>query len=138
LLREAEVFGFVLGAGTGRGRAGRLVDTNRARAGITRSVWACVLELPKRDRPGLALGRLAATFDVVGSELWGAGTTSAPGWPGSVLGTTEASTGAVVGETPSVGAGVSELTGVLATGASGSEIGTTVSADASQVIGAGV
>jgi hypothetical protein len=138
LLLDAEVFGFVLGARTGRGRAGGLVDTDRTRAGITRSVWACCLELPKRERNGLAVGRLAATFVGPGWELVGAGTTSEPGRLGSVFGTTGASAGAVVGATTFVGAGVVGPPGVLGDGASGSEIGTTASSEPSQSIDVGV
>jgi len=117
---------------------GGLVATNRARAGITRAVSARSLELPSRVRTSLAVERFATTFVRAGGELFGAGTTSAPGSVGSVIGTTGASTGAVVGETPFVGAAVFEPTGVLGSGASGSEIGTTASSGTSQGIDAGL
>ncbi|MGZ8701787.1 MAG: hypothetical protein ACXWZY_05810, partial [Gaiellaceae bacterium] len=136
LLRETEVFGFMLGARTGRGRTGRLGDTDRVCAGITRSVRARCPELANRGRLGLPTKPLGAAFVVAGSGLSGAGRTSAPD-VGSVSGATGASRGSVVGETTLVGAGASELPGVLATGASGSEIGTIESSDAPQVVETG-
>jgi hypothetical protein len=147
LLRETEVFGFVLGARTGRGRTRTPGDTDRTCLRVTRSVGLACPELVDLGRLGLSTGRLAATFVVVGGRTSGTGRTSTPGCVGSVFGATGAASGSVVGETTLGEAGASKLPEVLGTWAtlpvvvgtwaSGSEVVATGSSDASQVVEAG-
>jgi hypothetical protein len=137
LLRETRAFGLLLGARAGRRRAGGLGDTDGTCTGTTRSVGACCLGLESRGRLGLATKPLPATFVVAGGGPAGGGRRSAPDRVDAAFDGTAVATGSVVGDTTLIGAGASELPGALATGAAGSEIGTTESPDAPHVVEAG-
>ncbi|TML80746.1 MAG: hypothetical protein E6G09_14035 [Actinobacteria bacterium] len=142
-LRGTVVFGFGLRTRTGRGRAGRLCDSGRTCAGITRWVRVASPDLATLGRLGLSTGRLAATFVAAGCGLSGTGSASAPDCAGAAVGGTGAVTGSVVGETMLGGDGVSALPEVLGTWASGSwasgsEIGMPDSSDPPQGVEAGV